>query len=161
MSFPTPMGIVPVRLIVNDLEVGLEPAAQGLLHGREPLALPIVRASSWRVLADLSDGCCPPWEVLWVRGVGEHLLHGTVYLDAFFDAYHVGSPPTPQPPISVRCARSPCSLPTFLSRHSLASAYFRHWLYSPNLLEGVFSEVGAWPSWFGATAAGPPTTPPP
>src|SRR5215217_5402518 len=29
MSFPTPMGIAPVWLIVNDLEWGLEPAAQG------------------------------------------------------------------------------------------------------------------------------------
>src|SRR5215217_1247090 len=88
MSFPTPMGIAPVWLIVNDLEWGLEPAAQGLLHGLEPLALPFEWASSWCVfLAYLSDGCRPLGEVLWIGGVGEHLLHGPVYLDAFFDAY--------------------------------------------------------------------------
>src|SRR5215212_4248779 len=46
-----PMSIAPVRLVVDDLEGGLEPASQGLLRGREPPALPkraSFGASSWR-----------------------------------------------------------------------------------------------------------------
>src|SRR5215203_4553347 len=34
-------------------------------------------------------------------------------------------------------------------------------LFSRQCLEGVFSEVRAWPSWSEPTASGPPTTPPP
>jgi hypothetical protein len=46
-------------------------------------------------LTYLDDSCRPLREVLWVRGVGEDLLNGPVYLDALFDAYHADSLPQP------------------------------------------------------------------
>ena len=94
MPFRTSMDVAPVRLVVDDLEGGLEPTPQRLLREREPLAFPIEWTfSSWRVfLTYLDNGRCPMREVLWVSGVGEDLLQGTIYLDAFFDAYDACSP---------------------------------------------------------------------
>lgn len=98
LSDGAPMDVAPVQFVVDNLEEGLEPTPQRLLHEREPRALPTEWTfSSWRVfMAYLHDGRRTMMEVLWVSGVGgEDLLNGPVYLDALLDAYHVGSPRSP------------------------------------------------------------------